>query len=77
MSSRPPRPATAQPNLSSEELAWVGSVAERYDALVFHWVGPLTGSYFFLLPRRLWQTSPATRPSRARRARRARRTGTA
>ena len=39
MASRPPR-QHPQPNLSSEELAWVGSVAERYDALVFHWVGP-------------------------------------
>ena len=74
MSSRPPRPANAQPNLSSEELAWVGSVAERYDALVFHWVGPLTGSYFFLMPRRLWQGSTAERP---RRPRRPRRSGTA
>ena len=43
VTSRPPRSGNAQPNLSSEELAWVGSVAERYDALVFHWVGPLTG----------------------------------
>ncbi len=69
MSSRPPR-QSQQPNLSSEELAWVGSVAERYDALVFHWVGPLTGSYFFLMPRRLWQPASASRASRPRRPRR-------
>lgn len=49
----PARPAIA--NLSSEELAWVGAVADHYDALVFHWVGPLTGSYFFLMPRSLWR----------------------
>lgn len=69
MSSRPPRRVT-HPSLSPEELAWVGSVAERYDALVFHWVGPLTGSYFFLLPRRLWQREPTPRRPRPRRPRR-------
>jgi len=69
MSSRPPR-QRQPPSLSSEELAWVGSVAERYDALVFHWVGPLTGSYFFLMPRKLWQPASATRAARPRRARR-------
>jgi hypothetical protein len=61
------------PSLSPEELAWVGSVAERFDALVFHWVGPLTGSYFFLMPRRLWQGEAVPR----RRGRRARRPRTA
>ena len=69
MSSRPPR-QNPQPSLSSEELAWVGSVAERYDALVFHWVGPLTGSYFFLMPRKLWQQGSSTRRARPRRPRR-------
>jgi len=68
MSSRPPRQHS--PNLSPEELAWVGSVAERYDALVFHWVGPLTGSYFFLMPRKLWQQGSPTRRARPRRPRR-------
>lgn len=48
----------------------MGSVAERYDALVFHWVGPLTGSYFFLMPRKLWQPASASRAARARRPRR-------
>lgn len=64
----PPRIAPpSSPSLTSEELAWVGTVAERYDALVFHWVGPLTGSYFFLLPRRLWRASGTTpRPARPR-----------
>jgi hypothetical protein len=62
-----PLPATRSP----EELAWVGSVAERYDALVFHWVGPRTGSYFFLLPRRLWEGDAP--PERRRRRRRGRR----
>ena len=69
MSSRTPR-QNPQPNLSPEELAWVGSVAERYDALVFHWVGPLTGSYFFLMPRKLWQQGSSTRRPRPRRPRR-------
>lgn len=59
--------STSLGTLSPEELAWVGSVARRYDALVFHWVGPLTGSYFFLLPRRLWQRAPDAPPRRARR----------
>lgn len=64
----PPRIAPpASPSLTSEELAWVGTVAERYDALVFHWVGPLTGSYFFLLPRRLWHgAAPGPQPARTR-----------
>ena len=62
-SSRPVR-RTALASLSPEELAWVGSVAETYDALVFHWVGPRTGSYFFLLPRSLWQRAPRTRRRR-------------
>jgi hypothetical protein len=65
MASRPPR-QHPHPNLSSEELAWVGSVAERYDALVFHWVGPLTGSYFFLMPRRLWQGGTTEKRPRRR-----------
>ena len=69
MSSRPPR-QNQRPNLSSEELAWVGSVAETYDALVFHWVGPLTGSYFFLMPRELWQRGPGSKRARTRRPRR-------
>jgi hypothetical protein len=69
MASRPPR-QTPQPNLSADELAWIGSVAERYDALVFHWVGPLTGSYFFLMPRSLWQRGSAPKRPRPRRPRR-------
>jgi hypothetical protein len=73
MASRPPR-SIPRPSLSPEELAWVGSVAERYDALVFHWVGPLTGSYFFLMPRRLWERGTTERRPRPRRPRR---TGTA
>ncbi len=71
MAARPPHPRP-QPSLSSEELAWVGSVAERYDALVFHWVGPLTGSYFFLMPRSLWQRGQVTRRRRSRPPRRPR-----
>ncbi|GEM_PF-6729717 len=66
MSTRIAPPAA--PSLSSEELAWVGTVAERYDALVFHWVGPLTGSYFFLMPRRLWRVPGAPPPSARGRA---------
>ena len=63
MPSAPSRPPAT--SLSSEELAWVGAIADRYDALVFHWVGPLTGSYFFLMPRSLWDR-PGTRRRSAR-----------
>jgi hypothetical protein len=71
MPSAPSRPSAA--SLSSEELAWVGAIADRYDALVFHWVGPLTGSYFFLMPRSLWDHRTARRPIERPRARPVRR----
>ncbi len=64
--ARSSMPRTPSGTLSPEEVAWVENVARQYDALVFHWVGPLTGSYFFLLPGSVWR--PARKAPQQRRS---------